>query len=92
MWMMTKLLISVATIVGFNRCHTNHHKIKQALDVTLGNSSPCGVHIIPICGVAVGGVSRSSRCAIMDHTFLVSDRSEEQAGKGSNSIQSDLNF
>ncbi|GFU64567.1 hypothetical protein TNCV_305061 [Trichonephila clavipes] len=37
-WMMTKSVVRVTTIVGYNRCHTPRHRIKKALDVSLGYS------------------------------------------------------
>ncbi|GFX62863.1 hypothetical protein TNCV_3351891 [Trichonephila clavipes] len=46
-WMMTKLVVSVATIVGYNRCHTLRHRIKKALDVSLGYSSPFDFRVLP---------------------------------------------
>ncbi|GFX01206.1 transposable element Tcb1 transposase [Trichonephila clavipes] len=39
-WMMTKSVVSVAAIVGYNHCHTPRHRIKEALDVSLGYRSP----------------------------------------------------
>ncbi|GFT30946.1 hypothetical protein TNCV_1683201 [Trichonephila clavipes] len=36
--MMTKPVVSVAAIVGYNRCHTPRHRIKDTLDVSLGYS------------------------------------------------------
>ncbi|GFT43084.1 hypothetical protein TNCV_5119501 [Trichonephila clavipes] len=44
---MTKSVVIVAAIVGYNRCHTPRHKIKEALDVSLGYSSSCGSRILP---------------------------------------------
>ncbi|GFX78027.1 uncharacterized protein TNCV_971811 [Trichonephila clavipes] len=46
-WMMTISVVSVASIVGYNRCHTPRHTIKNALDVSLAYSSSCGFHILP---------------------------------------------
>ncbi|PRD34972.1 UNVERIFIED_CONTAM: hypothetical protein NCL1_12936 [Trichonephila clavipes] len=40
-WMTTKSVVSVASIVVYNRCHTPRHRIKEALDVWVGYSSPC---------------------------------------------------
>ncbi|GFW45381.1 hypothetical protein TNCV_4734881 [Trichonephila clavipes] len=34
-WMMTKLVVSVAAIIGYNRCHMPRHRIKEALDEPL---------------------------------------------------------
>ncbi|GFU72135.1 uncharacterized protein TNCV_3049951 [Trichonephila clavipes] len=34
-WMMTKSVVSVAAIVGCNRCHTPWHRIEEAFDVSL---------------------------------------------------------
>ncbi|GFT87747.1 uncharacterized protein TNCV_4000961 [Trichonephila clavipes] len=45
-WMMTKSVVSVAAIVDYNHCHTARHRVKEALDVFLGYSSPCGFHIL----------------------------------------------
>ncbi|GFV91106.1 hypothetical protein TNCV_896271 [Trichonephila clavipes] len=39
-WMMTKSVVSVATIVGYNCCHTPWHRAKEALDVSLGVQQP----------------------------------------------------
>ncbi|GFV58250.1 uncharacterized protein TNCV_4019871 [Trichonephila clavipes] len=36
---MTKSVVGVAAIVGYNRCHTPRHRIKEDLDVSLGYSS-----------------------------------------------------
>ncbi|GFS64922.1 uncharacterized protein TNCV_1584231 [Trichonephila clavipes] len=44
---MTKSIVSVATIVGYNCCHTPQHRIKEALDVFLGHSIPRGLPILP---------------------------------------------
>ncbi|GFW19538.1 hypothetical protein TNCV_1604301 [Trichonephila clavipes] len=74
--MTTKSVDSVATIVGYTHCHMSRHSIKEVLDVSLGYSSPCGFHILQKfiwCGN--GGVSRARRCASMDHTFSIGDRS-----------------
>ncbi|GFU42387.1 uncharacterized protein TNCV_4555281 [Trichonephila clavipes] len=38
-WMMTKSVVSVANFAGYNRCHTPRHRIKEALDISLGYSS-----------------------------------------------------
>ncbi|GFY23869.1 uncharacterized protein TNCV_3536631 [Trichonephila clavipes] len=45
-WMMTKSVISVTTIVGYNYCHTPQHRTKEALDVSLECISPCGFRIL----------------------------------------------
>ncbi|GFW47866.1 hypothetical protein TNCV_2400531 [Trichonephila clavipes] len=39
----------VVAIVGYNHCHTSRHRIKEALDVSLRQSSlyPCGFQILP---------------------------------------------
>ncbi|GFU91204.1 hypothetical protein TNCV_4925341 [Trichonephila clavipes] len=44
MWMITKSVDCVVTIAGYNPCHTSRHRIKEALDVSLGCSSPFGFH------------------------------------------------
>ncbi|GFX88502.1 transposable element Tc1 transposase [Trichonephila clavipes] len=44
-WMMTKSAVSVEFTVGYNHCHKPRHGIKEALNVSLGYSSPCGSHI-----------------------------------------------
>ncbi|GFU64261.1 hypothetical protein TNCV_3780721 [Trichonephila clavipes] len=46
-WMMTKSVVSVIAIVGYNCCHTPRHRFNETLDVSLGYSSPCGFHILP---------------------------------------------
>ncbi|GFU44040.1 hypothetical protein TNCV_4963521 [Trichonephila clavipes] len=46
-WMMTKSLVSVAGIVGYNHYHTPRHRIKEVLDVSLKFSSSWGIHIWP---------------------------------------------
>ncbi|GFT74172.1 uncharacterized protein TNCV_5027041 [Trichonephila clavipes] len=46
-WMMKKSVASAAVIVGYNPCKPPRPRIKEALDVSLGYSSPCGVHILP---------------------------------------------
>ncbi|GFX66482.1 uncharacterized protein TNCV_1291631 [Trichonephila clavipes] len=43
---MTELVISVATVVGYNRYHMPRNRIEEALDVSLGYSNPCGFHIL----------------------------------------------
>ncbi|GFY09552.1 uncharacterized protein TNCV_4322301 [Trichonephila clavipes] len=78
-WMMTKSVVCVATIVGYNRCHTPRHSIKKALDVSLGFGSlhVASTYCQSSSGVAAGGVSRGSRCSSMDHTFSIGVRSGE---------------
>ncbi|GFT14351.1 MPN domain-containing protein [Trichonephila clavipes] len=44
---MTNSAVRIATIVGYNCCHIPRHRIKEALDVFLGYSSPCGINILP---------------------------------------------
>ncbi|GFY26294.1 uncharacterized protein TNCV_24921 [Trichonephila clavipes] len=39
-WMMTKSIVNVAAIVGYNRCPTPRHRIEESLDVSLGYKSP----------------------------------------------------
>ncbi|GFY17807.1 hypothetical protein TNCV_1075421 [Trichonephila clavipes] len=48
-WMMAKLIVSVAAIVGYSHCHCHipWHRTKEALDAYLEYSSPRGFHIIP---------------------------------------------
>ncbi|GFW36674.1 uncharacterized protein TNCV_1956741 [Trichonephila clavipes] len=36
LWMMTESVVSVDVIIGYNWCHTPRHRIKEALDVSLG--------------------------------------------------------
>ncbi|GFW88677.1 hypothetical protein TNCV_2833381 [Trichonephila clavipes] len=38
--------VTAASIVGYNRCHRPHHRIKEALDVFLRYRSSCGYHIL----------------------------------------------
>ncbi|GFU28448.1 hypothetical protein TNCV_1938361 [Trichonephila clavipes] len=45
--MMTKSVVSVAVIVGYNRCLMSRHGIEEASDVSLKYSSPCGFPILP---------------------------------------------
>ncbi|GFT05043.1 hypothetical protein TNCV_530981 [Trichonephila clavipes] len=45
--MTTKSIVSVATIVGFNRCHTPRHRLKDALDVSLEYGCLCGLDMLP---------------------------------------------
>ncbi|GFU75951.1 hypothetical protein TNCV_2087891 [Trichonephila clavipes] len=60
------------------RCRTPRHIIKEAFGASLVYSSPCGLHILPkLSGVAVGRVSRASRNASIDQSFLTGDRSGE---------------
>ncbi|GFS85472.1 transposon Tf2-9 polyprotein [Trichonephila clavipes] len=35
-WMMTKSVVSVATIISHNRCHPPRHRIKEALNCVIG--------------------------------------------------------
>ncbi|GFY30534.1 hypothetical protein TNCV_3522971 [Trichonephila clavipes] len=78
---MAKLEVSVATIIGYNRC-TRLGIESEALDVFLGYSSPSGFHILQkLIWCSSGGVWASMGC-----TFSIGDRSAEQAGQGSNSI------
>ncbi|GFV96176.1 uncharacterized protein TNCV_1871361 [Trichonephila clavipes] len=86
MWMMTKSEVSLSAIVGYNRCHTPRHRIKEALDVSLRYSTTCGFIILPKLIWFRSGWCIPSRCASMDHTFLIGDRLEEQADQGRNSI------
>ncbi|GFV59462.1 hypothetical protein TNCV_4921531 [Trichonephila clavipes] len=46
-WIMTKSVASVAAIGDYNHCHMPRQRIKEALDVSLEYSSPCGFHILP---------------------------------------------
>ncbi|GFU07143.1 hypothetical protein TNCV_1316091 [Trichonephila clavipes] len=46
-WIMTKSVDSAAAFVGYSRCHMPRHRIKEALDVSLGCISPHGFHILP---------------------------------------------
>ncbi|GFS92832.1 uncharacterized protein TNCV_1162201 [Trichonephila clavipes] len=48
-WMIIKSVVSAAAIMGCNHCHTPRHRIKEALDVSLGYgyNSPRGFHILP---------------------------------------------
>lgn len=74
-WMMTKSVLSVTAIVGYNCCHTPRHRIKKTLIVSFGCSNPCGFHIFSKPGVAAGGVSQASRCVSIDtHFRLAIDR------------------
>ncbi|GFW94199.1 hypothetical protein TNCV_1979391 [Trichonephila clavipes] len=87
-WMMTKSVVSVAAIVGYNRSHTPRHKIKEALEVSLGYSSLDAVSIYcqKLIWCSSVWLSRASCCANMDYTVLIGDRSGELAGQRSNSI------
>ncbi|GFT94540.1 hypothetical protein TNCV_1490601 [Trichonephila clavipes] len=44
---MTTSTVRVAASVGYNRGHTTRHRIKEALDVSLGYSSQYGFHMLP---------------------------------------------
>ncbi|GFW32529.1 hypothetical protein TNCV_676871 [Trichonephila clavipes] len=46
-WMMTNSAVSVSDIVGYSHCYAPQHKSKEALDVSLGYTSPCGFSILP---------------------------------------------
>ncbi|GFW51734.1 uncharacterized protein TNCV_1186661 [Trichonephila clavipes] len=46
-WMMTKSVVSVNAIVDYSRCRTPRQRIKEASDVSLGYSRPCGFHLLP---------------------------------------------
>ncbi|GFW68215.1 hypothetical protein TNCV_1880971 [Trichonephila clavipes] len=70
MWMKTKSVVSVAAIVGYNHFHTLRHRIKEALDVSLGYSSPCGFPIMPKliwCRMVYPG--SQSTCIHTPHVF-----------------------
>ncbi|GFU93918.1 hypothetical protein TNCV_1661411 [Trichonephila clavipes] len=73
---MTKSVVSVAAIVGYNRCHTLRHRIKEALDVSLWYSSlhTTSTYCQSGSGVVAGGEFRASRCGSMDYTFSIGDR------------------
>ncbi|GFX03289.1 uncharacterized protein TNCV_3555171 [Trichonephila clavipes] len=44
---MTKSVVGVAAIVGYNRYHTPRHRIKEALDVSLGRTlEHCVQHVL----------------------------------------------
>ncbi|GFX38322.1 hypothetical protein TNCV_3813681 [Trichonephila clavipes] len=40
---MTKSVVGVAAILGYNHCNLPRHRIKVALDVSLGYRSPCSI-------------------------------------------------
>ncbi|GFV98333.1 transposable element Tc3 transposase [Trichonephila clavipes] len=84
MQMMTKSEVSVVAIVDYSLCHTPRHRIKEALDVSLGYSSPCGFHVLSELIRCNSG--RRILGQLCKHTFSIRDRSGEQAGEGSNSI------
>ncbi|GFU87200.1 hypothetical protein TNCV_1059121 [Trichonephila clavipes] len=46
-WMMTKTVVSVTAIVDYNGLLSPQHITIEALDVSLGYSSPCDFHILP---------------------------------------------
>ncbi|GFX50708.1 hypothetical protein TNCV_2722941 [Trichonephila clavipes] len=76
---MTKSVVSVTAIVGYNSSYTPRYRIKEALDVSLGYNSPCGFHILPKLIWCSSGwcILRHSRCTSMDHMLLIGDRSGE---------------
>ncbi|GFY22822.1 hypothetical protein TNCV_2180831 [Trichonephila clavipes] len=81
---MTKSVVSVSIHVGYNHCHTPRYRIKEAMNVSLGYSSPCDLHILPtLTWCSSGRCIPDSRCPSMDNTFSIGDRSGEQ---GSNSM------
>ncbi|GFX59148.1 hypothetical protein TNCV_936631 [Trichonephila clavipes] len=88
MWMVIKSVVSVAAIVGYNHCYAPRHRIKEALDVSLSYSSPCVFRILSkLIWCSSGGcIPSHSRCASMSHTLSIDDKSGEQEGQGSNSI------
>ncbi|GFX32470.1 uncharacterized protein TNCV_2173881 [Trichonephila clavipes] len=86
---------SLTTIVGYKSYHTPRHRIKEALDVSLGYSSfhAASIYCQNWPGGAAGGVSRASRCASMNHTFSIGDSSGKQLpvkGKRSNGCLADI--
>ncbi|GFV69883.1 hypothetical protein TNCV_1982501 [Trichonephila clavipes] len=86
--MMTKSVVSIAAIVGYNHCHMLWYGIKDALHVSVGCSSPCGFHILPklIWCSSRGCILGQSLCKHGPHVSWIGDRSGEQAEQGSNSI------
>ncbi|GFY15644.1 hypothetical protein TNCV_1282921 [Trichonephila clavipes] len=91
--MRIKLVIRVAAIVVNNHCHTPRHRIKVALDVFLGYSSPCGFYILPnLAYCSSEWCTPSHSLASTDHTFSIGHRLGEQAGHGSNSIKVEAVF
>ncbi|GFU19303.1 hypothetical protein TNCV_3032281 [Trichonephila clavipes] len=65
--MLTKSVVSAATIVGCNHCHVHQHKLKEALDVSLENNSPCVLYILPkLIWCKIGCVSWASSCATLE--------------------------
>ncbi|GFW73993.1 hypothetical protein TNCV_545171 [Trichonephila clavipes] len=85
--MMTKSVVSVATTVGYTHSNTPHCRIKEASNVSLRYSSSCGFHILPkLIMYKPGWCIPGSRCASMDRTFSIGERSGEQEDQGSNSM------
>ncbi|GFS57026.1 hypothetical protein TNCV_4238181 [Trichonephila clavipes] len=84
MWMMKKSEVSVTVMIGYSHCHIPQHRIKEAMDISFGYSSPRQTYCQSRSGVAANSVC--SHCTSMDHAFLIGDRLGKQAGKGSNSI------
>ncbi|GFT55707.1 hypothetical protein TNCV_4699691 [Trichonephila clavipes] len=63
MCMVTKPAVSIATNVDYNRCHTPRHKIEEALNVLMGDSSPFDFYILQKLTWCSNG------CSSMNHTF-----------------------
>ncbi|GFU73738.1 hypothetical protein TNCV_1659511 [Trichonephila clavipes] len=83
-WMMTKSVVSFATIVGYNDCHTPRHRIKGFGCIVEVQQS---MHLPSIAKVDfVKQGSWTLRCENMDNMFLIVDRSGEHTGQESNSI------
>ncbi|GFS62971.1 uncharacterized protein TNCV_2054461 [Trichonephila clavipes] len=82
-WMITISVVSIAAIKDYNSCHTPRHRIKEALDVSLGYSSPCGFHILPkLIWCSIGWcIPVQSLCKHGPHVSDWRDRENKQAKK-----------
>ncbi|GFV54155.1 hypothetical protein TNCV_1027271 [Trichonephila clavipes] len=74
MGMMTESVVSVAAIVGYNRCHTPRHRIKEPLDVSLGYSNSCGFHILPKLNWCSSGLSIPGQLLFREQTYTIQVR------------------
>ncbi|GFV67493.1 hypothetical protein TNCV_4621741 [Trichonephila clavipes] len=84
---MAKSVVSVADIVGYNRCHMPRHGIQEAFDVSLGYSNPCGIQILPkFIWCSIGWWILDQLLYKHGPHAFDCNRSDEQAGARSNLI------
>ncbi|GFT29008.1 hypothetical protein TNCV_3586591 [Trichonephila clavipes] len=80
--MMTKSVVSVATIVAMPAAPRLGIESKRPWMLPWGTAiHAASTYLQSGSGVVVGGVSRANRCASLDHSISVGDRSGEQAGQ-----------